>query len=249
MLPGFDPAGMGNDSAYPAVGVLFDGANDYYTRGANFTGLTDGRRWTVSFWFRRNGGTGTLQRVMGDDGAGNKFNLRFNAGNTIQMIGTDSGGTTRVDVTSTAAYSDTTTWHHFLFSVSTLGHVAYMYVDDVDVSSVATLSSTNNVELSRTNHSLGADTDGTDKLNADLADVLFHNSFLDISSEANRRKFITSSHRPVDLGSDGSIPFGTAPILFQRVRPGGVAGDFTTNRGTGGGMTMTGTTTLSATNP
>lgn len=246
MLPGFDSAFASGDNAYPAVGVLFDGSNDYYTRGANYTGLSNGFRWTVSFWFRRNG-VGTLQRILGDDGASNKFNLHFQADNTIRMIGKDSGGTTRLDMQTSTAVSTTTSWHHCVLSVQATFD-AKMYLDDVNVTSITTQSATS-TELSRTDHSVGADVSGSNKLNADIADMFFTPSYIGLSTESNRRKFITSSLRPVDLGSDGSIPFGTAPILFQRVRPGGIAADFTTNRGTGGGMTMTGTTTLSATNP
>jgi hypothetical protein len=63
--------------------------------------------------------------------------------------------------------------------------------------------------------------------------------FLDISVEANRRKFINAAGDPVDLGSDGSTPTSTAPIVYQN-------GDFTnfeTNQGTGGNFTVTGALT------
>lgn len=59
--------------------------------------------------------------------------------------------------------------------------------------------------------------------------------FVDLSITSNRRKFINVDLTPVDLGVDGSGPFGTAPEIYQTVRPGGVATDWLTNRGTAGG--------------
>jgi hypothetical protein len=51
---------------------------------------------------------------------------------------------------------------------------------------------------------------------------------------------------PVDLGTDGSTPTGTQPLVFHEVRPDGVATDFSTNRGTGGTPTQIKTNTLSS---
>lgn len=70
-----------------------------------------------------------------------------------------------------------------------------------------------------------------------LADVWITNppSFVDLSVTANRRKFINRDLTPVDLGNTGTEPFGTTPNIYMSVRPGGVATDFLTNRGSGGG--------------
>jgi hypothetical protein len=70
-----------------------------------------------------------------------------------------------------------------------------------------------------------------------LADLWFSQtpSFVDLSVTANRRKFINADLTPVDLGTTGTAPFGTAPTIYQSIRPGGVAADFLTNRGAAGG--------------
>src|SRR4029077_11916087 len=70
-----------------------------------------------------------------------------------------------------------------------------------------------------------------------LADVWISNppSFVDLTIEANRRKFINHDLSPVDLGDLGMHPFGYQPALYMSVRPGGVPADIQINRGLGGG--------------
>lgn len=60
-------------------------------------------------------------------------------------------------------------------------------------------------------------------------------AFVDLSVTANRRKFIDRALQPVDLGADGSAPFGYQPAMYMSIRPGGVATDILLNRGVGGG--------------
>ena len=54
--------------------------------------------------------------------------------------------------------------------------------------------------------------------------------------EANRRKFIDVDGKPVDLGSDGSTPTGTVPLMFFS----GPTDDWHINKGSVGGFTETG---------
>jgi hypothetical protein len=84
------------------------------------------------------------------------------------------------------------------------------------------------------------------KTNACLAEVYINLAeYVDLSVEANRRKFISSAGKPVNLGASGSVPTGTAPIMYFK----GPASAFPTNLGTGGNFTVTGTLTDGSTNP
>ena len=65
---------------------------------------------------------------------------------------------------------------------------------------------------------------------------------------ANRRKYITATVKPVDLGSDGSNP-GSQPIVYLSVRSNDAATVFATNKGTGGNFSITGALALAATSP
>lgn len=83
----------------------------------------------------------------------------------------------------------------------------------------------------------------------DLAEFWWDDQYIDWSVEANRLKFVSAAGAPVDLGTDGSTPFSTAPNIYLSVRDGDAASAFCTNRGTGGDFTQNGTLTLSTNNP
>lgn len=83
----------------------------------------------------------------------------------------------------------------------------------------------------------------------DMAECWFDDSYIDFSVEANRRLFYSATGKPVDLGSDGSTPTGSQPIIYLSVRPGDVAADFATNRGSGGNFTQNGTLAVASTSP
>jgi hypothetical protein len=74
----------------------------------------------------------------------------------------------------------------------------------------------------------------------DIADHYFAagQPFFDLTNPANVAKFI-SGGKPVDLGSDGSLPTGTRPNIFHS----GDADGFKTNRGTNAELTWSGSLT------
>ncbi|WP_192246072.1 hypothetical protein [Mesorhizobium silamurunense] len=83
-------------------------------------------------------------------------------------------------------------------------------------------------------------------VSGDFADIWFApGQFIDFSVEANRRKFVDASGKPVYLGANGEMPTGTAPAVFFS----GDATGFATNKGTGGAFTLTGSLTNATTSP
>jgi hypothetical protein len=68
-------------------------------------------------------------------------------------------------------------------------------------------------------------------------------------SGANLDKFITADLKPVDLGADGSTPFGTAPVVYCHRSSADPAASFATNLGTGGVLTLAGVLTDPVDNP
>lgn len=75
------------------------------------------------------------------------------------------------------------------------------------------------------------------------------NALGNITVKANRRKFISANGKPVFLGTDGSKPTGTPPIVFLSQQRNDTPNTFNINRGTGGDFTITGTLTESTTSP
>jgi hypothetical protein len=121
-----------------------------------------------------------------------------------------------------------------------------MYVDDVNDLQAGGTYTNDSVDWTVADWGVGGDTDATDKFGGYLADLYLNTvTSLDLSVESNRRKFITSSLKPVDLGADGARPTGTSPILFLSGGP----DLWHTNRGSGGGMTLNGALTAAPSNP
>ncbi len=73
---------------------------------------------------------------------------------------------------------------------------------------------------------------------AGVGDLWIDERFIDFSIEANRRKFVAADLSPVYPGSDGSLPFGTAPLVFLHVETD--ADSFADNLGTGGAWSVVG---------
>jgi len=97
---------------------------------------------------------------------------------------------------------------------------------------------------------VGASSTGTFKFNGAIAELWFNmGQYLDFSVEANRRKFISATGKPVNLGSDGSTPTGVAPIVYQRINGGDAAAGFATNLGTGGNFSVVGSLDIASTSP
>jgi hypothetical protein len=99
------------------------------------------------------------------------------------------------------------------------------------------------IDWTVTNHAIGATTGGSAKLNGQLADLWIDDQFI-ANTDANVLKFISalsSSGLPVDLGATGATPGFGQPLIYLSRRNG--AADFSANKGSGGGFTVTGALT------
>lgn len=97
--------------------------------------------------------------------------------------------------------------------------------------------------------------DAAPALHFSVAELVFTptEAFVDLTVEANRRKFYSVSGGAMSLGSDGSAALGTPPAVFLHVSGGGLsstADTFAANNGTGGAFAETnGPLTLSFSSP
>lgn len=86
----------------------------------------------------------------------------------------------------------------------------------------------------------------------DVAEGYFNTAeYLDLSDSSNIALFIDSGGAPVDLGSDGSNPTGTAPYAFFHIADTSTTpSDFETNLGSGGSVSLLGDAlTMASTGP
>ena len=241
---------VGGDSAFAVDAVVFDGTNDYALRGADLTGNAAGKQGIVSAWVKFNGGDGTEQ-VIWQSGT-EQVRILKDASNKIQVFGRTSAGAAIMNATSSTAYTTASGWIHVLCSWNLNTPGGWLYINDADDLDTATdiFLNTANIDYNQSNHAMGARTAADRKFNGDVAELYInYATSLDLSVEANRRKFRGSDAKPVDLGATGATPTGSQPIGYFSVRPGDAATVFAANKGSGGNFTITGTLAISAFSP
>ena len=233
----------------------FDGTNDYMTRGGGLTGAADSKLFTLSLFFRLDGGDGALQLLFSSTVTLGlnvpTFAIGRTAGNVIQVSGDNAAGSLILDIDSGAnTYTAGATWHHLLCSCNMASSAnSFLYIDDVSVRNDATFTD-DTLDFISGDWITGANAIGGNKFNGCLAEVYFApGQYLDISVEANRRKFATASGAPVNIGSTGALPTGTAAIVYHHLDNDEAVANFALNRGTGGNFSVTGTLTTGSTSP
>lgn len=112
---------------------------------ANF-GAYDRAKFAISLWFKREsiGSTMYLYGKGIDSAANTAFRIGFTSGNKIDIITTDDGdiSTPNGRLITTAAYTDTASWHHLLFHYdsanATAGNRMRLWIDEVEVTAFDT---------------------------------------------------------------------------------------------------------------
>lgn len=226
----------------------FDGTNDYMSRGA-LTGAVNSKTGIFSAWLRIDGGDGTFRLLLDGVGAINTFHVELTAGNNIQLVGFSATPTQVLTFTSAGTYLAGATWLHILASWDLATGVSALYINSV-FDSVGGTTDAAIAYTAPTTWYVGRYNSPSYLLNGCLAEVYFApDQYLDFSVAANRQKFISASGKPVHLGTNGSLPTGTAPIVYLHLDNGEAVANFAINRGTGGNFTINGTLTTASSSP
>ena len=248
-LIGFGSGGAGGEQ--PFLAVDFDGTGDSMARGAGLTGAVNSRQGIFSCWCRIDGGdSGNLRLAFAADTT--SFIIDRNSSNFFS-VNVAGGGT--LTFRTVATHQTSTTWKHFLASWDTNfsagNKLSHLYINDVSDKTVTSdLSAAFDIDYTQTDWWIGSNSAPDTRWNGGLAEMyVAFGQFLDFSVEANRRKFISAAGKPVDLGPTGAEPTGTLPTIYQSVGTAGAAADFASNRGSGGGFTLTGTLGLISPSP
>jgi hypothetical protein len=225
----------------------FDGSNDYMNRGA-LTGQAATKTGIFSAWFRLDSGAvgGDLFNAA-DLGAGWEI-LRVRVASTFGQININGNNVAAGDgfqISATMTVS-TQTWYHVLASWDTLNNLTHLYVNDVnEKDSGATVNQ--NIDFGLVDSwTVGAyeqdvSFGGGGFVDACIAEVYCApGQFLDFSTESNRRKFISATGKPVDLGTTGSTPTGSTPLVYLHLGDGESVSNFATNRAGTGNFTISG---------
>jgi hypothetical protein len=217
----------------------FDGSTTYLTRGGGLTAAADSKLWTCSYWVRRAAGDGGRIITGANSLGGGETTTRvaLGAGTNIPSFnGLNSAGVEILNAGSTGNAVPVGEWTHVMGSFDMSDpDKAHMYVNGQPRSIVTFTDDT--IDFTKADWGIGARPDGTAKLNGEIAHLWFAPGvYIDLSDPDNRRKFITDYGTPANLGKDGSVPTGVAPLVYMA----GAVDDWATNKGTGGGFTTTG---------
>lgn len=110
------------------------------------------------------------------------------------------------------------TWVNAIFSIDTIGQVYQLYVNDAAQTVSGPVPQA--IFIANPGDVATIPSGFFSALGGCQADFYFDfpDSFYDLSVTANRRKFISGSGFPVDLGADGDGPTGSPPAVYHSVR-------------------------------
>lgn len=233
-------------AAYVATASDWDGTADSAVRGADLTGISDGKAGTFSGWVRIDGGDGSQLTVLhiGTTGGSLGWYIIRSSGNRFIMQGRNAAGATRLVRVTTPFYVAGATWYHILASWDLAGPTAHFYVNDAVPAFDTSTTTDDTLDYTRGNVGLSTNDTGSpaNRFNGCLSEIFFHTTYIDLSVEANRRKFISATGKPVNLGATGSTPLGVQPLVYQKTGT-------QTNSGSGGNFTLTGALTACSSSP
>jgi len=240
-------ADLGSGGGYAASAVRIDGDTNTIERAAALAGVAESPVGMFSLW-RKAAGT----RRLVDNG--NFLISQFGGGDGLSLYAENSDASEYVDASFDPAGFNDNAWHNLLMAWDAdhvIGERVYQfYLDDVSLSPSAPDDSDNPciIDYTAANWAIlvGGSIFNMTDFEFDVADLFFApGQYLDLSVEANRRKFISADGKPVDLGADGSTPTGTAPAVFFS----GDATGFASNKGSGGAFVFTGALANAPTSP
>lgn len=220
------------------------GGSSYFNRTTDLTGIVNGKTGTFSAWIKMNGGDGTIQSIVcsNDALADAHFVIFRNASNKIEVKARNTLGSAILEVESTIDVEADGSFHHVLIAFDLAASYVRIYIDDANATGVPSTLTDDTIAYADGNFYVASDSVPDEYLNADIAELWFDTSFIDVGVTANRRKFINVDGGPKYLSTDGSIPLGGEPLVYCAILPEQSAGaDFVLNRGTGGGFTSFGT--------
>lgn len=229
---------------YVPVAVDFDGTNDYLTRGADLTGNADGKQGTLSVWLKLGAGTdGMWKEVLG--AWGDRFRVQRRNTNKLSVQAFSATGSLVLDLHSSTSVTAASGWVHLVASWDVATSTAHLYINGVEDKNVLFITD-NTIDYTLTQWVVGSNSLASSSLhwNGAMADLYLNTAeYVDLSISANRAKFFDAG--PVDLGSDGSTPTGSQPAIWLH----NPLATWHTNAGAGGGFTLNGALTESATAP
>jgi len=213
-----------------ANAVAFDGVNDYLSTTSALTGATDSKQITGSFWV--NPDVDSNFENIAHLSNGHFRVLKGSSGNIIRIRADNAAGTEIMDIR--AGSLSINSWTHVIFSFDlTDTGKRHIYFNDVDQSLTVGTYTNDDIDFTAAGNYVGSNDAGSSVYDGDIADLwIDFGTYIDLSVEDNRRKFISNTGQPVYLGETGLRPTGSVPEFFLS----GATNNWHINKGTGGGF-------------
>lgn len=228
----------------PYYPVTFDVGTDHLSATAATVGVADSNQITGSFWFRLN--ATSIDMNFQHHTSASRFAVTYEGSCDCITIGGKNAGGTDILMIVGPVIADNN-WHHLLYSFDlsqpSATH-AHMYLDGADASPTINTFTSGPLDLNQNGVGIGGFVTGG-SFNGDMAAFWFDTSYIDLSEESNRSKFISGAGLPAYLGADGALPTGSPPLIFLS----GESSGWHSNKGTGGGFTLNGTLAKAANQP
>lgn len=232
--------------------ITVDGADfggGLLRRNAGLTGAADSKQGIFSAWIRLDGGDGTNMRILQGSNAlaGAVFTIFFGrtSTNKFALQARAPGGTIILSLaTFGTSYVASAGIYHFLawWDMAVPGATGIL-VNRVSDCEVQTYDNSD-IDYTAADWAIGGTPANTLLMDGCLYEVYFApGQWLDLSLASNRRKFISASGKPVSLGADGSLPTGSAPLVYAHLDDGELATNFGINAGGGGNFSPVGSPT------
>lgn len=241
---GLGLSGHSSPGAY-AYAAAFDGTNDWLgaasgvTTTPSFGALSSAEStFTISCWIKAQSGMGAAKSISSITSTNTtKLQLQITGADYGAMIASSGGGLPLIFISSATTTSPiviaTGGWVHLMAAFSS-GSAYKVYVNGVSAISAAPSGNWQGNLPFR----LGAQGSSiTQKIIGQIAQYWFHNTYLDPTSNVD--KFYRDG-KAENLAADGSLPTGSAPILYL---PFSNAGNLGENLGSGGNIAVNGAPT------
>ena len=244
----------GTDSSitsYSPGSVVFSGT-PYITRGADLTGISDGNTGLISAWVKF-GSDGSSEYLWGATTDNNEIQVYRRSDNTLWVNIQDTGNNGDLFLKTSETITVASGWTHLLISWDVSAGYSDIYINDSQSSLSLDTTTSGGLDYTHSNHNFFASDSGdsSEIFNGEAADfwLTVNQTRFELTTESNRRKFISSDGYAVDLGSDGSTPTGTAPLVFFHLDRGEAATAFFANAGTGGTTSLSSSSLTEGSDP
>lgn len=243
--------------AYSANAVVFETGTDWAYDQSTWGATGGTKKAMFSFWVYCDNAawqsTGVIFRISNAAG-GSRIDAVLSSSGRLNCIFRDSAGTNIANVNAATNTFTGQTWYHVIVSVDTAQALSSdairMFVNGSEVS-YSSQSHTQDALIDTDLNRCFLFTGSSGGSSQPAANHYFADFFIDTAESfdltipSNLAKFIDGSGKPVNLGSDGSTPLGSAPDLFLS----GATGTWHINKGALGGLTLNGTLSTAPSSP